>query len=246
MCYGVSVNMSTRTPLSRRSFLAATAAAPLLAVQRASGVPVGLELFSVRDELGKDLTGTVRAVAKMGYQDVEFFSPYYSWTPEKAKEIRTLMDDLGIKCWSTHNGPNSFTPEGIDKAIELNQTLGSRYIVLASAGKITALDGWKGVAERLTQAAEKMKPAGIQPGYHNHQLEFTPLEGKRPIEVIAAGTPKDVMLQLDVGTCCEMGSDPVAWIEQNPGRIRSIHCKDWSPEKGYRVLFGEGDRKSVV
>jgi sugar phosphate isomerase/epimerase len=73
-------------------------------------------------------------------------------------------------------------------------------------------------------------------------LEFKPLEGRRPIELIAAGTTKDVMLQLDVGTCVEVGSDPVAWINQNPGRITSIHCKDWSPDvdKGYKALLGEG------
>ena len=71
-------------------------------------------------------------------------------------------------------------------------------------------------------------------------MEFTPIEGKRPIEVLAANTGKDVMLQLDVGTCIEAGSDPVAWVEANPGRIRSMHCKDWSKEKGYKVLLGEG------
>jgi len=82
----------------------------------------------------------------------------------------------------------------------------------------------------------------MRAGFHNHKLEFVPLDGKRPMEVIAAHTPKDVMLQLDVGTCVKAGSDPVAWIRANPGRIRSIHCKDWSPEpgRGYTVLFGEG------
>ena len=58
--------------------------------------------------------------------------------------------------------------------------------------------------------------------------------------VLAANTTPDVMLQLDVGTCLEAGSDPVAWIEHNPGRIRSVHCKDWSRAKGYKVLLGEG------
>src|SRR5205807_7997780 len=68
------------------------------------------------------------------------------------------------------------------------------------------------------------------------------VDGKRPIGGLAANTPKDVMLQLDVGTCVEVGSDPVAWINANPGRINSLHCKDWAPgeDKGYRVLFGEG------
>ena len=81
---------------------------------------------------------------------------------------------------------------------------------------------------------------GPQGGYHNHAAEFKPLEGKRPIEIIAANTPKEFVLQLDVGTCVEMGSDPVAWIESNPGRIQSLHLKDWAPQGGYEVLFGEG------
>jgi sugar phosphate isomerase/epimerase len=66
---------------------------------------------------------------------------------------------------------------------------------------------------------------------------------ERPIDVIAANTNLEVLLQFDVGTCLEAGSDPVAWINQNPGRIRSMHCKDWAPgpDQGYKVLFGEGD-----
>jgi len=230
-----------RDSLSRRAFFAVAAAGPIAsAVARGKGIPVGLELYSVRDELKQDLKGTVSAVAKMGYQGVEFFSPYFEWTPAYAKEVRKLLDDLGIRCFSTHNDSRSFAPESIGHAIELNRIIGSRFIVLASAGKVEGLDGWKAVAESLNRGAEKMKPAGLRAGYHNHQLEFTPVEGRRPIEVLAADTTKDVMLQLDVGTCIEAGSDPVAWIDKNPGRIRSMHCKDWSPAKGYKVLLGEG------
>lgn len=203
-------------------------------------IPVGLELFSVRDELKGDLMATVRAVAKMGYECVEFFAPYYGWTPEYAKTVRKLLDDTGMRCYSTHNGPKSFTPEGLPQAIELNHILGAKYVVLASAGRVESIDAWKDVADRLNQAASELKPAGLRAGYHNHQLEFTPLEGKLPMHVLAARTGKDIMLQLDVGTCIEAGQDPVAWIDKNPGRIRSLHCKDWSREKGYRVLFGEG------
>jgi sugar phosphate isomerase/epimerase len=229
--------------ITRRSFLAVSATAPLaFAASAGSHVPVGLELYSVRDELAKDAMGTVRAVAKMGYEVVEFFSPYYSWTPDYAKEMRKLLDDLGIKCNSTHNGANVFRGDGLEKAIELNQILGSGFVVLASAGRMAELDKWKGVAGQLSDAAEKLKPAGIRAGYHNHKFEFVPIDGKRPIEVLAANTPKEVMLQLDVGTCVEAGSDPVAWINANPGRINCIHCKEWAPGegKGYRVLFGEG------
>ena len=206
-------------------------------------IPVGLELFSVRQDLAKDLMGTVKKVGEMGYDGVEFFSPYMNWTVEQTKEVKKLLDDLKIRCFSTHNGPNSFTGDTAKKAVELNTILGSKYIVMASAGKVEpTLDGWKGVAEKLTSGAEIFKPAGIKAGYHNHQIEFKPIDGKRPIEVIAANTPKDVMLQFDIGTCLEVGGDPVTWINQNPGRIRSLHLKEWSAEPGvgYKALFGEG------
>jgi sugar phosphate isomerase/epimerase len=236
--------MTSFGSISRRSFLALAGAAPFaLAARSVKSVPVGLELYSVRDELAKDLMGTVRAVAKMGYQVVEFYSPYYQWTTDYAKEVRKLLDDLGVRCPSTHNSANAFTPEGIQKAIELNQILGAKYIVMASAGRVEGLDGWKGVAERLTQASEKLKPLKMRAGFHNHKTEFVPIEGKRPMDVLAANTPKDVTLQLDVGTCVDAGADPVAWIKANKGRITSMHCKEWGAGegKGYSLLFGEGD-----
>ena len=219
-----------------------------MALPQSKRVPIGLELYSVRGELGKDLKATVTAVAKQGYEVVEFYSPYFTWTPEYAKEVRKLMDDLGIKCNSTHNGAQSLSGDGLAKAIELNKIIGSRYVVMASPPRLgTGQDGWKKVADLLTEAQEKFRSAGISGGYHNHAPEWEPVEGKKPIEIIAANTPKDFMLQLDVGTCVEKGSDPVAWVNANPGRIKSMHLKDWtagtSPDRAYRVLFGEGDVK---
>lgn len=229
------------TYISRRTFISTAAAIPLVpALAQSKRIPIGLELYSVRNELSKDLEGTVTAVARMGYENVEFYSPYFSWTLDRAKEVRKLLDGLGITCRSTHNGPGSFAAANLQKAIDLNSILGSRLISMASAGRIQDLDGWKKVADTLNAGAEAYKRAGISAGYHNHQLEFRAIEGTRPIEVIAKNTTKDVVLQLDVGTCVEVGQDPVAWIDANPGRIRSVHCKEWSPEKGYRALFGEG------
>jgi sugar phosphate isomerase/epimerase len=233
---------------SRRSFLAVSAALPWTLRSVASGlapstkIPVGLELYSVRDQLKKDPESTIRAVAKMGYQDVEFYAPYLEWSEDQAKQMRKLLDELGIHCYSTHNDEDSFSDSKIQKASELNKILGSRYMVLAWSDPKPDLDGWKKVAESLNKAAEKLAQSGLKVGYHNHDAEWKPVEGKRPIEVIASNTKPSVMLQLDVGTCLEAGADPVAWIKANPGRIRSIHCKDWSPDPnvGYKTLFGEG------
>jgi sugar phosphate isomerase/epimerase len=233
--------MTSTDTLSRRSFLALTAITPF-AVTAASRkqIPVGLELYSVRNELEKDVPGTLDAVAKMGYECVEFYSPYYDWTPEDVKKVRTQLDTLKLRCYSTHNGLKSFKPDGIERAIELNKALDGRYVVLADPGEISDIDGWKRIAETLNTANDTLKSHGLHAGYHNHQLEWKAIRGQKPMEVLAANTDKSIMLQLDVGTCLETGNDPVAWINQNPGRIRSMHCKDWSPEKGYRVLVGQG------
>jgi sugar phosphate isomerase/epimerase len=235
--------MNSEHVLSRRSLLSLAAAIPLAG--KARNIPVGLELYSVREELQKDLMGTVRAVAKMGYQDVEFYAPYFAWKPDYAKEVRKMLDDSGIRCLSTHNGNAVFTDANLPHAIELNQILGCKIIMMASPGKVTTMDGWKKVADSLNYGAEKLKPAGLRAGYHNHLAEFQPLDGKRPMEVIAGNTAKEVVLQLDVGPCIEAGSDPVAWIEAHPGRIASMHVKDWSPDpgKGYQVLLGDGVAK---
>ena len=236
--------MKNMTSLSRRAFLAMAGAAPFAATAFAQtkNVPIGIELYSVRGDLQKDLEGTVKAVAKMGYQVVEFYSPYFQWTPERAKEIRKLLDDLGIKCLSTHNSATAISAENIAKAIDLNKTIGSKYIIIASPPKVSGEDGWKGFADQLTKAAEKLRTESMATGFHNHQLEFRPMDGgKRPMEILAANTPKDVVLQLDAGTSVEVGADPVAWIKSNPGRIKSIHLKDWGKTNGYAVAFGEGD-----
>ena len=233
--------------MDRRSFIVAAAAASVTA-SAAMKKPVGLELFSVRTELAKDLPGTLKAVAKMGYQGVEFFGPYADWKPDYAREVKKILDDLKLPCLSAHTGAKYFEPAELPRVIELNVILGSKYMVMSSAGRVAGLDGWKAVAAKLNNAAEKLKALNKGTGYHNHQLEFMPIDGKRPMEVLAAETTKDVMLQLDVGTAIEAGTDPITWINANPGRIKSMHLKDWkrglaNPHDGYRVLLGDGEAK---
>jgi sugar phosphate isomerase/epimerase len=240
-CDILPVPMPVLRAPSRRAILASLAVGPLAVSAKPKSKPVGLELYSVREELKKDPAATLSAVVKMGYECVEFYAPYFEWTSDHAREVRKQLDDLGLKCYSTHNGMDSFSSEGLSKAIELNKILGTRYIVLAHPGnKISTVEDWKGVAETLNKANHTMKPSGLHAGYHNHQLEWKPVDNQKPIEILARGTDKSIMLQLDVGTCVETGNDPVAWINSNPGRIRSLHLKDWSPDKGYHVLLGEG------
>lgn len=262
----------TSDGLSRRQFLAhagagaafAIVAAPVLGDRLASSLhastshstvratasarPIGIELYAVRRELARDLPATLSAVATMGYAVVEFYAPYLGWTLPYAKQVRTRLDDLGLRCYSTHNPFASFTPgDTMGKAIEINQILGARHVILASPpADAKGLEDWKRVSGQLTAAVNQFAPHGLLVGFHNHLVEWTPMAGGvRIMDVLAANTPPEFVLQLDVGTCLEAGVDPVAWIQANPGRIRSIHLKDWAPgteaeEKSFRVLFGEG------
>lgn len=274
--------MKLPRPTSRRDFLATSVGAPL-ALSLAAGCsseqasapaeeemaatdsyPIGLELYSVREALAADLTGTVTKVAEMGYEAVEFYRPYYSWEPEFTKGVRVLLDNLGLRCLSTHNPPEAFMAENVQKTIAMNGILGSSTMVMASPppGTFTrrtadtpaspgTVDSWMRVAELLSGAQEAFETAGMHAGYHNHQYEWSAFKGvgedgpRFALDVLADNTPEGVTLQLDVGTCVEMEQDPVAWINAHPGRIRNVHLKDWAPgseedEKGYRVLFGEG------
>lgn len=246
-------------PQTRRRFLQLSTAAlalPSLASRSvhaadapaAKKVPIGIELYGVRGELGKDLPNTLRTVAKIGYEVVEFYSPYFGWKVPFAKEVRAQLDDLGIRCLSTHNGFESLMPgETMAHAIELNQILGSRQIIMSSAPRLTkSVEDWKRLCGHLTTAVQELKPHGMSAGFHNHQTEWQALEGgPRIMDIIAANTPPEFILQLDVGTALEAGVDTIAWVKANPGRIKSMHLKDWAPgkkedEKSYRVLFGEG------
>jgi sugar phosphate isomerase/epimerase len=256
------------TSLSRRDFLALSGAgAAVLASGSLSNVsslqaaeslkappraprkiPIGIELYAVRGELTRNLPDTLRAVARIGYEAVEFYSPYLGWTLPYAKDVRSLLDDLGLRCYSTHNSFAALVPgDTMTKAIELNQILGARYLIVASPPSNTnGLEDWKRVSGQLSTAVAQLKPHGLFAGFHNHYVEWIPLAGgRRVMDVIAAETPPEFCLQLDVGTCVEAGVDPVAWINANPGRIRSVHLKDWAPgkeadERSFRVLFGEG------
>ena len=231
-----------------RAVAAASESGTHAATTRSKKYPIGLELYSVRGELSRDLPATLREVAKIGYEAVEFYAPYYEWTMPYAKEVRSLMDDLGLRCYSTHNHIASLTAgEGMAKAIELNQIVGARQIILSSAPRETNdVESWKKLCGQLSTAVTQLEPHGLSAGFHNHQTEWKQVEGgQRIMDVIAANTPKSFILQLDVGTCMEAGADPVAWIKSNPGRIKSVHLKDWTPGtkeqgKGYQVLFGEG------
>jgi sugar phosphate isomerase/epimerase len=245
--------------LSRRQFTAlASASAAGLKAQTKKQFPIGLQQTAVGRNIQQDLNGTVRAVAKMGYDIIEFSAgTFMNWTPDQAREVRALLDDLNLKCRSTHNEIVSFSGDGLSKSIELNRIIGSDTLVsvrgpgptpgggggAARGGTPAApptLDAWKRFSEQLSQAADRIRSAKMTLGFHNHAIEFQPVEGTRPIDILAAN--KDITsFHLNIGLCLQGGGDPIAFIQQCPGRIQSLLVQDYKGQARWKEIFSAAE-----
>jgi sugar phosphate isomerase/epimerase len=214
---------------------AAGASASLLA---AKTIPVGLQLYSVRKECEKDFIKTVTAVAKMGYQGVEF-AGYYNYG---AKQLRKILDDNGLKCCGTHTQLDTVLGDEFAKTVEFNKILGNRYLIvpwLAEEKRKTAKD-WYAIAGLFNTLSAKAKMHGMRVGYHNHTFEYQPLEGKIPWDLFAENTDRDVILQFDSGNAGEGGAETVPYLQKYPGRSVTIHIKEFS-KTNKKAILGEGD-----
>jgi sugar phosphate isomerase/epimerase len=205
---------------------------PLSARQK---VPIALQLYSVRADCQKDLPGTLAAVARMGYQGVEF-ADYYG---RGAKELRRMLDANGLKAVSTHIMLDEMMGDKLGPTIEFNQVLGNPRLTLRWVSPTKTIQPWYDVARSLNEIAGKLKPHGMNVGFHNHPHELVPVEGKLPLDVILDNTSKDVTMQLDLGSVMKSGADPIAYLKRYPGRARTMHVKDYSPSND-KPLIGEG------
>jgi sugar phosphate isomerase/epimerase len=228
--------------MNRRQFsVLAVAAAVKAGAQPRKRFPVGLQQTAVGRNIQQDLPGTLRAIAGMGYDLVEFSAnTFMKWTPAEAKETRKLLDELKLGCRSTHNEIVSFSGDGLAKAIDLNHILGSRTLVSVrgpgSAAAPASLDDWKKFSDQLSQAVPALRAAGMTLGFHNHEIEFRQVQGTRPMDLLAAN--KDITsFHLNVGLCLKGGGDPVAFIKACPGRIQTLLCQDFEGKARWPELF---------
>ncbi len=232
---------------TRRDFLgtAAAATAALLAGATRSfavprtKIPIGVQLYSVRAVAPADVPGTLAGVKKIGYDAVEF-AGYYSYNND-AKGLRKLLDDNGLKCCGTHIGLPALTGDALEKTIEFNKVLGNENLVVASMRARTLAD-WAMNADTFSEIAEKLKPHKLRVGYHNHTVEFKEVEGQIPEDHFFSKAKPEVFAQLDLGHCARAGADPVAYLKKFAGRVRSVHVKEYNPDKK-EALVGDGKIK---
>jgi len=202
---------------------------------------VAIQLYSLRQDCAKDFFGTLKSVADLGYDGVEF-AGFYGKTPQ---EVREELDKLGLGVAGSHTGFNATILWAYRKTVDFNKAIGNKNIIIPGVpGELRqGKDDWYQFASFLNELSAKLSKEGLRVGYHNHVDEFALLDGERPWDILGKNT-KDVILQLDVGHAVRaLGSaeEATGLIDKYPGRTLTIHVKDYSKTKGYNVIPGEGD-----
>jgi sugar phosphate isomerase/epimerase len=208
-----------------------------------SKIPVALQLYSVREDCARDLPGTLKAVANMGYDGVEF-AGYYG---RSAGELRELVDDLGLQVAGTHIGIDTLLGDELEKTVEFNRVLGNRFLVVPALPeeRRNSKAAWLETARLMNEIAERVKVEGMLVGYHNHAIEFQPVNGDLPWDVFFGATVPDVVMQLDTGNAMHGGvsSDGILEIlKRYPGRAVTVHLKEFS-STDEKAVIGEGDTR---
>jgi len=204
--------------------------------KKGNKIPIALQMYSVREDCGKDFEGTIRAVAKMGYDGVEF-AGYHG---KSATDIRKLLDECGLKCCGTHTGLNTLEGDNLKQTIEFNKTIGNKYLIVP--GGLPGKRTWAECGKYFAELAGKAKAEGMRVGYHNHSHEFIPRGGTTPWEEFMNNAGPDVVMQMDMGNCMNGNGDPLVYLRKYPGRAATVHMKEYFPA-GQKGAIGEGGVK---
>ena len=184
---------------------------------------VGLQLYTVRSEMGRDLPGTLARVAAIGYKEVEF-AGYFN---RSATEIRNLVRQNNLTSPSTHVALNVIESNP-QKTFDDAKTIGQRWVTVPSLpGRLSSVDDCKAMAQRFNRAAAMAKAAGLRFAFHNHNAEFRKIGDVAPFDVLLQETdPALVDFQMDLYWAVNAGADPLAYFARFPGRFKMVHVKD--------------------
>ncbi len=222
---------------TRRDFLLAVGASALvptaLRAAERSHTParagiltgVGIQMYMMRDEMRADLDASLARVARLGYEEIEWWG---SWgrTPT---QLRTVLDGLGLRAPTQHVGSEALEVARLSETLDTAGTMGHRTVIVAGMGANYSddADGWKRAAALLSAAGAKAAPLGIRVGYHNHSREFKKHRGVPALEImIRASDPSTVDFQLDCYWAFKGGQDPHAFLRAHRDRIAQLHLKD--------------------
>lgn len=199
---------------------------------------IGLQLYTVRDDCAKDFQGTLRAVAKLGFSGVEFAGFY----GRSAQEVRRWLDEDHLKCYGSHTNLDDLADNKFDKTVEYNKVLGNRLIVVPwipperRNSRAALLDTCK----LFNDLAKRLKSRGMLFAYHDHADDFKRVDGDHVWDILFDNTDPDVLVQFDTGNALSAGQQAAPFLARYPGRVVSVHVKDYSATNP-NALLGEGD-----
>ena len=201
-------------------------------------IPIALQLYSIRHECEQDLSGTLQKVADMGYEGVEF-AGFYGYS---AEELRKILDDVGLPCVGSHTKFPDLQADALEETVAYNRILGNRFLICPGLPqeRRDSRQAWLQTARMFDLIAARLDAEDMLTGYHNHTIEFTPMDGELPWDTFFGNTRQDIVMQLDTGNALHGGGDPVAVLEQYPGRAITVHLKEHSASND-KALIGEGD-----
>jgi sugar phosphate isomerase/epimerase len=219
--------------------------------------PIGLQLYTVGDQLGKDFNGTLKQIAAIGYKEVELAATYQ----KSAAELRAAFSDAGLTCRSAHMFDFQKTPA---QFMDFAKELGVKYVVtsfnppqsaMASLSGVKpdfeafvkvlegmTLDDYKRSADTCNQLGAEARKHGLQYAYHNHNLEFRKFGDVTAYDTLLSSTdPQLVKMEMDCGWVAAAGYDPVAYLDKFPDRIRLLHIKAF--KSGAPTVTLQGDQR---
>jgi sugar phosphate isomerase/epimerase len=199
-------------------------------------VPIGVQLYSVRDELAADLPGTFERLAQIGFEGVE----YADYFGRSAEELRAVMDRNGLRACGTHIHIVDMQGDALRETIEFNQTLGNEFLIIRWIPEEfrTDRESFLRLTETLNEISRTLEPHGLRAGYHAHSYIFDRFDGETMWDILAENTRPEFVMQLDTGWALEVDQDPAEIIRRHPGRLATMHVKAY--ERGQPgVVIGE-------
>lgn len=245
--------------INRRSFLRKTSMSvgaafalsqlpkELFAAAVKNDMPIGFQSWSVKEMMGKDFTGTLKTMAGMGYKLVELCSPkgyaqigFGFLANMPTADIKKTINDAGLECPSCHFGFAELTDK-VDESIAFAKEMGLSQLICSTfwLPKTATLNDYVAAAEKLNKGAEKIKAAGMQAGFHNHEFEFAKLDGQLIYDALMKAFDADLVKMQFQTEVINLGYKAADYFKQYPGRFISAHLSDWAADKK-EVPLGQG------
>jgi sugar phosphate isomerase/epimerase len=214
---------------------------------------IGIQLYTVRNDMEKDFEGTLSKIAGIGYKEVEF-AGYFGHSPA---DVRAILNRLNITAPSAH-GPLTMLTDNWQKTIDDAKVMGHEYLIVAylNDDQRKSLDDYRRHADLFNSAGETARKSGVKLGYHNHDFEFKPMDGKLPYDLLLERTdPNLVKLEMDLFWITKGGQSPLTYFSRYPGRIELVHVKDMDASQtmvdvgkgtiNWAQIFAERDKAGI-